>query len=72
MGDDGSETIAVDEHVAALAGEAGSQESLSVEEPIDETIVRRSERLDAVLGELGDVDWTVELEVEDAHGLGVG
>lgn len=71
-GDDGSETIAVGEHVAALAGEERFQESLSVEEPIDETFVRRRDRLDTALSELCDVDRSVKLGREDALGLGVG
>lgn len=69
MGDVGSETIAFDDHVA---GEEGSEESLSVEEPIDETFVWRKERLDPELNELGDADWSDKLELEKAHGLGVG
>ena len=67
--DDGSETIAVDEHEA---GEEGFEVSLSVEEPIEETFVRRRECLELALSEFGDVDWTVNLGLEETHGLGVG
>lgn len=51
MGDDGSDPIVVDGDVA---GEEGSEESLRVEDSIDESFVRRKERLDPELSELGD------------------
>ena len=55
-----------------VAGEEGSEEPLGVEEPMDENFVRRKERLDPELSEPGDAGWSVMLELEEAHGLGVG
>ncbi len=49
--DDGSKATAFDDH---LAGEEGSEESLSVEEPMDEAFVWRKECLEPALSELGD------------------
>lgn len=69
MDGDGSEAIAVDDDAAI---EGGSKELLSVEEPIAETFVWRKESLDLGPSELGDVGGSVELELEEAHGLGVG
>lgn len=68
-GDDASEAVAVDEHEA---GEESSKESLSVEELTDEIFVWRKERLDPEPNELGDAGCRVKLELEEAHGLGVG
>lgn len=70
VGDDGSEAIAFDDH--HLAGEEGSENSRSVEEPMDEALVWREDRLDSDLSEFGDVGWSVRLEHEEAPGLGVG
>lgn len=50
-GDDGSSPTTVDEEEA---GEEGSEKSLRVEEPIDESFVRRKERLDPELNDLRD------------------
>ena len=66
MGDDGSEATAVDD---CVAGERGSGDSLSVEEP---SFVWRKLCLGLELGELGDVGSSVLVGVEEAHGLGVG
>ena len=49
VGDDGSGPIAVD-----VAGEEGFEDSLRVEVLIDESFVRRKERLDSELRGLGD------------------
>lgn len=67
--DDGSEAIAVDVHVSS---EEGSEESLSVEEPMDETFVWRKGRLGPRQGELGEAGWRAKFELEEALGLGVG
>ena len=72
MDEDGSVAIAMDDNAA---GEDGSEKCLRVEEPVDGTLVRRKQRLDSELSEFGDVGslgWSVKLEFEEAHGLGVG
>lgn len=67
VGDDGSDAVV--EHVT---GDKSSKESLSVDELVDGDFVRRKERLDSEPIELGDGDCSVKLELEEAHGLGVG
>lgn len=69
VSDDDSEAIAVD---VLVAGEEGSENSLSVVESIDETFVWRKERLDPELDELGEAGWRIKLELEVGYGLGVG
>lgn len=69
VGNNGSEPMTSD---IVVAGEEGSEESLSVQESTDETFAWCKRLPDPELSELGDTGWSVRLELEEAPGLGVG
>ena len=67
-GDGDAEATGVDGFVA---GEEGSEESLSVEEPMDDTFLWHKVRLDPELSEFDETVWMVRLELEVSR-LGMG